>query len=84
MPHYTFKSCLRPVLLGCGLKKSQLLTMKRPRGRPMSKEPKVFTAIRLDADLLATFKATGKGWQTRVNAALRQYVAAHPLDPVGR
>ncbi len=56
-----------------------LVAMKRPRGRPKADETKVFTAIRLDADLLATFKATGKGWQTRVNAALRQYITEHPL-----
>jgi uncharacterized protein (DUF4415 family) len=56
------------------------LLAKRPRGRPKAAETKVFTAIRLDADLLATFKATGKGWQTRVNAALRQYIAEHPIS----
>jgi len=56
-----------------------LLTMKRPRGRPKAIDTKVFTAIRLDADLLETFKATGKGWQTRMNAALRQYIIEHPI-----
>ncbi|MCG1018568.1 MULTISPECIES: BrnA antitoxin family protein [Burkholderiaceae] len=55
------------------------LVAKRPRGRPKAEETKVFTAIRLDADLVEAFKATGKGWQTRVNAALRQYLAEHPL-----
>lgn len=55
------------------------LVAKRPRGRPKAEEPKVFTAIRLDADLLAAFKATGKGWQTRMNAALRQYLSDHPI-----
>lgn len=53
--------------------------VKRPRGRPKADETKVFTAIRLDADLLEAFKATGKGWQTRVNSALRQFIAEHPL-----
>jgi uncharacterized protein (DUF4415 family) len=56
-----------------------LVAMKRPRGRPKANATKVFTAIRLDADLLATFKATGKGWQTRMNSALRQYIAEHPI-----
>jgi len=56
-----------------------LVDMKRSRGRPKADETKVFTAIRLDADLLEAFKATGKGWQTRVNAALRQYITEHPL-----
>lgn len=55
------------------------LVAKRPRGRPKADETKVFTAIRLDADLLETFKATGKGWQTRMNAALRQFIAEHPI-----
>ena len=51
----------------------------RPRGRPRSAQHKIFTAIRLDADIVEVFKATGKGWQTRVNHALRQYVAEHPF-----
>ena len=54
------------------------LVAKR-RGRPKAEETKVFTAIRLDADLLDVFKATGKGWQTRVNAALRQFISEHPF-----
>ncbi|MGS0742888.1 BrnA antitoxin family protein [Glaciimonas sp. GG7] len=57
------------------------LTAKPPRGRPKAEATKVFTAIRLDADLLDAFKATGKGWQTRVNAALRQFITEHPLSP---
>jgi len=57
-----------------------LVAMKRPTGRPKSEAPKVFTAIRLDADVLAEFKATGKGWQTRMNAALRQFIVEHPLQ----
>jgi len=35
--------------------------------------------IRLDADMLTASRATGKGWQTRVNDALREGVRAHPL-----
>jgi uncharacterized protein (DUF4415 family) len=38
----------------------------------------VFTGIRLDADVVDTFKATGKGWQTRMNAALRDWLKKHP------
>ena len=59
-------------------KYAQVLAMKRPRGRPKAAETKVFTALRLDADLLAAFKATGKGWQTRINAALRVFLQEHP------
>ena len=46
-------------------------------GRPRSESPKVFTGIRLDADVVDTFKATGKGWQTRMNAALRDWLKRH-------
>ncbi|MBK8639806.1 MAG: BrnA antitoxin family protein [Chromatiaceae bacterium] len=46
-------------------------------GRPPSSKPlKVSTTIRFDADVLAALKATGPGWQTRVNGVLREYVAA--------
>ena len=40
-------------------------------GRPNVESPKVFTGIRLDADVVDKFKASGKGWQTRMNAVLR-------------
>ena len=46
----------------------------RPRrrgGRPPVSVHKVSTTIRFDADVLAAMKATGPGWQTRVNDALR-------------
>ncbi len=44
----------------------------RPAGRPKSKSPKQAVNIRLDADLLAYYRATGPGWQSRINAALRK------------
>ena len=40
--------------------------------------PKERITIRLDADIAAHFRATGKGWQTRLNAILRRAVAAEP------
>lgn len=42
------------------------------RGRPKVLQPKVQTTIRLDADVIAAFKADGPGWQSRINAALRK------------
>jgi len=39
--------------------------------------PKEATTIRFDADLLAWFKAQGRGYQTRMNAVLRSYYEAH-------
>lgn len=37
-------------------------------------QPKQALSIRLDQDVLDFFKATGKGYQTRINAVLRHYM----------
>ena len=58
---------------------ASLIALKRPRGRPKAEETKVFTAIRLDAEIVETFKATGKGWQTRINNALKEWLKTHPI-----
>lgn len=42
------------------------------RGRPRSENSKQAVSIRLDADVLAWFKQSGSGWQTRMNDALRK------------
>ena len=47
-------------------------------GRPRIATPKVPTTIRFDADVLAALKASGKGWQTRVNEAMRDWLKSHP------
>ena len=39
-------------------------------------EPKKMVSIRLDPEVLAFFKAGGKGYQTRINAVLRAYMEA--------
>jgi len=41
-------------------------------GRPPSLAPKEAINIRLDPDVLAYFRATGPGWQSRINAELRK------------
>jgi uncharacterized protein (DUF4415 family) len=47
------------------------------RGRPRVTVPKVSTTIRFDQDVLDAFKASGKGWQTRVNEAMRDWLKTH-------
>lgn len=47
------------------------------RGRPKLEAPKRALTIRYDADVVDAFKATGKGWQTRMNAALRDWLQTH-------
>jgi uncharacterized protein (DUF4415 family) len=44
-------------------------------GRPRLASPKQAVNIRLDPEIVAHFKAGGRGWQTRINAALKAYVA---------
>ena len=47
------------------------------RGRPPVDMPKKAVTIRYDAEVVETFKATGKGWQTRMNAALKDWLKDH-------
>ncbi len=46
--------------------------MRRPRGRPAVESPRQQISVRLDPDLIAHYKALGKGWQTRLNDDLRK------------
>jgi uncharacterized protein (DUF4415 family) len=45
--------------------------IRRP-GRPPKADAKVSVTLRLDRDVIDRFKATGQGWQTRINAALKK------------
>ena len=48
------------------------------RGRPCAAVVKERTTIRLSSDVLARFRATGRGWQTRIDAALKEWLAQQP------
>jgi uncharacterized protein (DUF4415 family) len=43
-----------------------------PRGRPKLKNPKEPVSLRLDRDVVAHFRRSGRGWQSRINAVLRK------------
>lgn len=45
---------------------------KRGVGRPPALFVKVSQTLRLDQDVISAFKASGVGWQTRMNDALRK------------
>jgi uncharacterized protein (DUF4415 family) len=51
------------------------MTWTRP-GALVPAENKQQITLRLDADVLKFFKKTGKRYQSRINAALREYVTA--------
>ena len=48
----------------------------KPRG-PHKAPTKQATTIRLSPDVMAAFKATGAGWQTRIDAALKDWLRTH-------
>lgn len=52
-------------------------SIKRAKGRPKLEQPKAHVSLRLDPDVIAAFKATGAGWQSRINDTLK--VAAKKL-----
>ena len=52
----------------------QTANIQRGRGRPVSPVKRPTLNMRIDADVLEAFKATGPGWQTRINAVLVQAV----------
>ena len=62
-----------PQLFGKALAQEML----RPRGRPRAEFPKERINIRLSHEVIEHFKAAGEGWQTRIDEALRQFIAEH-------
>ncbi|TDN63226.1 BrnA antitoxin family protein [Paraburkholderia sp. BL10I2N1] len=51
------------------------------RGRPAGSH-KTATTIRFDDDILEAFRATGPRWQSRLNAAVRDWLKTHSPDEV--
>lgn len=47
------------------------------RGRPVAEVTKTPIKLRLDPDIVNAFKASGRGWQTRMNDALRDWLKSH-------
>ena len=51
--------------------------LKASLGRPKSDNPKKPINIRLSPEVLEYFRGTGKGWQTRMDSVLKEYVEPH-------
>lgn len=47
------------------------------RGRPPAEVTKERITIRLSADVVERFRASGAGWQTRMDAALKDWLKDH-------
>jgi uncharacterized protein (DUF4415 family) len=54
-----------------------MLPMRNLRGRPKLASSKQLISIRYSREVLAYFKATGEGWQSRMDQVLREYIAKH-------
>lgn len=61
---------IRPPVQSC-------LHSSASRRRGPQAPTKVSTTIRLSPDVVAAFKATGAGWQTRMDAALKDWLKTH-------
>jgi uncharacterized protein (DUF4415 family) len=44
----------------------------RPEDRRIWERPKQPVSLRLDADVIAHFRRSGRGWQSRINSVLRK------------
>lgn len=64
-----------PPALYAGLLKMNRET--RQRGRPKAEVTKERITIRLSPEVVQSFRATGDGWQTRIDAALKDWLKTH-------
>lgn len=54
------------------------------RGRPCAEVTKERVTIRLSPQVLAAFRATGKGWQTRMDKVLVDFVQSHSREELDK
>jgi len=47
------------------------------RGRPLGSGTKTQVTLRLDVEIIQKFKASGDGWQPRINDALKSWAQSH-------
>lgn len=52
---------------------------KKLRGRPKAESTKERITIRLSPEVVEQFRASGAGWQTRVDAALKDWLKTHSV-----
>ena len=54
-----------------------MVPLKSMRGRPKSENKKLLVSVRYSPEVVAYFKSTGDGWQSRMDVVLQQYVTRH-------
>ena len=54
-----------------------MVPLKSVRGRPKLESKKLLVSVRYSPEVVAYFRSTGEGWQSRMDGVLQQYVARH-------
>jgi len=54
-----------------------MVPIRALRGRPKSENKKLLISVRYSSEVVAYFKSTGEGWQSRMDGVLRAYVERH-------
>ena len=54
-----------------------MVPIRALRGRPKSENKKLLVSVRYSPEVVAYFKSTGEGWQSRMDGVLRKYVTRH-------
>lgn len=55
----------------------KMVPLKKILGRPVTGTRKVLLSVRYSPEVIAYFKSTGDGWQSRMDGVLRDYVDRH-------
>lgn len=74
-PEWTVKDFRRARPLADRLPAETMEALRRYQGQrgPQKSPTKVLISLRVDRDVVEAYRATGAGWQTRANEALRMY-----------
>ena len=56
---------------------ASMVPLRSLRGRPKSANAKQLVSVRYSPEVVAYFRSTGEGWQSRMDGVLREYVTRH-------
>ena len=56
---------------------AEIMAMRPVSGHSHIIARKVLLSVRYSPEVVSFFRATGKGWQTRMNDALKEWISAH-------
>lgn len=81
-PEWTAKEMRAARPLMDVLPKETVAAIRRYRGQrgPQKSPTKELVSLRVDRDVVDAYRATGPGWQTRANDALRAYAKTAGID----